>query len=60
MNLNKNSLSSAKTEKSEWLSPKISNMYVQATENGANPYAIEQNYTAGPNAGAPTNNFGGS
>ena len=60
MNLDKNSLSSEKIEKSEWLPPKISNMYVQATKNGSNPFAVEQNYTAGPDAGQPTNNFGGS
>ena len=49
-------LKSAKTEKIEWLAPKISYMNVQATENGANVLAAEQQYFTGRN----TNNFGGS
>ena len=60
MHADKNSLVSATAEKSEWLAPKISTMSAQATENGTNPNAIEQNYNAGPNAGSATNNFGGS
>ena len=55
-----NSLNSAKPEKGEWLAPRISAMSAQATENGTNPNAAEQNYNAGPLSGLPTNNFGGS
>ena len=60
MILDKNSLNSVISEKSEWLPPKISNMNMQATENGTRPFAAEQNYTEGASAGQPTNFFGGS
>ena len=60
MHVDKNSLVSATAEKSEWLAPKITTMSAQATENGTNPNAAEQNYNAGPNNGQPTLNFGGS
>ena len=60
MRADKNVLASAKTEKIEWLAPKISAMNAQATANGTNPNAAEQNYNAGSQAGNPTNNFGGS